>query len=159
MSLIDIGDGILVNDEDGEVIEAPEGTGDMAALMVSRAYHAGQQAKRWAAIEGAAKAVILRLQAEKTARYGNIVAQRRQSNRPVFDSGRFRHWAKRQELFVTDYEALAFAAKGFNTKALAADHSYLVKGIEECTDKVPTREFVVLDVVAEIAPGTQAAGA
>lgn len=155
--LVDLGNGLLVNDDDGEVIEAPEGTGDMAGLLATRAYHAGQQAKRWGAIEGAAKSALLRLQEGKTARYGDIVAQRRQASRPVFDRDRFAEWLSEAELTAAEWEALAFAAKSFEPKALSG-HPDLAFRVGDCTDRVPTREFIVLDVVAEVAPGTEAAG-
>lgn len=152
MSLVDMGAGIVVDDETGEVIEAPEGTGDRLRLVAFRTEWAMRQAKSWEAVVAAGKAAIMAAQTEKVARYNHIICSRRQSMRSQFERQRFAEWLTDEELSRDDALALAYAAKDFNPKDLG-NHPHLAEAVAAHIVKVPTREFLVLDIVREEAPG------
>ena len=145
MSLIDLGEGIIVDDSSGEIIEAPDGA-DNLALVVHRVDYAQRQVKAWEQKVAAGKAAILRGQPEMKARYGHFVATRRQSSRNVFDAERFRDWATGTEFTVREVSALLNCVTGADAKLLNGDLAAAVAGF---TAKVPTKEFVLVEMVAE----------
>ena len=154
---IDVGDGILIDLETGEIV-ADEANpmivgADPLFFAAQRLMEANDQVKAWERMAGAYKAVLLKRQQEKRAQYGDVVTSVRQNIRKVFDYQAAQEWLRGEESNGVDYLILATHATGFDFQADGfkdANAEELRKFIRE----TPTKAFIVAERVRKLAPGT-----
>lgn len=116
MAHIDM-DGLILDDETGEIVEAAEGQ-DSLAIVARRRHEAHTQAEQWKRVQAIYDAVLLRQQEERTATYGDVLIRIAGSSYSKFDAPAFREEIAQTELTPAEWEAIALAASNFDPEAL-----------------------------------------
>ena len=155
MSIIDMGEGVLIDDSTGEIIEGVVPGADPLFWAAIKLTDALEQEKAWGIQASALKAILLKGQAEKRAEYGDrlITITQRMNHRENIDAERAYLRAKedRGGLPLERLTELVFAAKGFERAALTAE---MAGELESFIEDAPTKPFVLASVVRKLAPGT-----
>lgn len=144
MALIEY-DGLVIDDETGEVID---GDSSLDALA-HRAYEAEQQRREWERIEAACKAAIVAKQVERRAAYGRLVATVTQGTFPVLDQKRWQRDIREGAIPPEITRDLLEWAKTFDRRAMPAALAGLV---ENYTNHPPRKPFVQISVARRRAP-------
>lgn len=147
----DLGDGLFV-DEDGEIIGGDDDGGALARLCAQIA-HWQEQVQGYERAIGAAKAAVLKRQADKRAVHGEWVASIRQNVRRDLNRDAFRADLEERrrsgDLPFPVATALALAATGFDRGALPDDVRDMV---ERHIEEKPTKPYLMLAPVMKSAP-------
>ncbi len=154
VTLIDLGDGLLIDESTGEIVDLPPGTD--AALAISRRVLAAQdQEKAWAAVKGAGKAALERLlpRDQRRMQCGEESVVRWVNGRLTEqqDIDGMKLELASAELTIAERDALVLAAKGFDLADLPDELR------EVLAPFVSTKEgkgFVIVEKVRKLAPGT-----
>ncbi len=150
MNLIDL-DGLIVDSETGEVIEAPAGA-DVIAMAAHRFREAKEQAKEWTARAGLFQQVLLRGQETRRAVYGDTVITTRYDNYTAFNADAWREFAEDAELLLAEWRALAMSSRGFDLKQLEDAVGELLPAIARFYETKPKSPFVMASIVTKHAP-------
>lgn len=137
-------EGLVIDEQTGEIID-----GDLSIdNLVYRAHEAQEQRKRWGQIESALKAAVDKVQVNKRAAYGKIVATRIEGTYPKLSDG-WRTAVLEGEIPPDVHASLLADAKTFDRKSLGPTLAGLV---ENYTDHLPKASYILLTVAEKRAP-------
>jgi len=137
-------EGLVIDDQTGEIIDGDQSIDN----LVYRAHEAQEQRKRWGQIETALKAAIDRIQVERRAAYGRIVATRVGGTFPKLSPG-WRTAVLEGEIPPEAHAELLAGARTFDKDALGPVLAGLV---ENYTEHQPKRPYIRITVAEKRAP-------
>ena len=141
-------DGLLIDDESGEIIGDVPG-GDKAAFVASQFAYCKAQIKAYEQAVAIYQQALFKYQEGKTATYGDFRVSLRQSRRGKFDVDEFRKFAAVAEFTHNDLRQALIAARTFDLKALPEEIRTVV---ERLTTEELTRPFAIVETVRRPAP-------
>jgi hypothetical protein len=147
-------DGFVIDDETGEIEEAPPGASDLVGLLASRVDGATRQRKEWEAAErGYKRALMAKMEDTRLAfEERGLTASKRQGSRKVQDLEKIRNYLADVLGDMTQEELLDVlgAVKAWDPDAISND--IIRRTIERHIEKVPTAEYVIVSVMKTVAP-------
>lgn len=147
MAHIEIANGIVADDETGEII-----SGDQPGALDILAAHlleASEQEKAWKARAAALKAVMMRQQEEPKRAYGDVVVSKRQSTRREQNTDGIRQWLRKAELSREELWTVIDAAREIDLQKLPLD--WMPQLVEYDTAR-PNRPYIVVERARKAAP-------
>jgi hypothetical protein len=153
MILIELDDGLLVDEETGEIVEAPRGT-DALKLVALRRAEAKAQEEAWYQRRKHLDAVLLRNQEERLARYDAVTVALRQRQVETFQAERFVDLVHDVPLEHDDIMVLLGAAKGFK-KEMLGDEPRLAALVAAATESRASRPWVETTITLRDVPETR----
>jgi hypothetical protein len=158
-------DGLVIDEETGEIEDAPEGISDMTAFLASKVEGATQQRKEWEATErGYKRALLLRMDEPRLSfPERGLTASKRRGGKIVQKLGPIREAVLGMRLRRAELEDLLGAVARWTPTDLKTPR--LQKALAPHIEKVPTAEYVIVDAIkvkaptrSEVDPHEEAAG-
>lgn len=149
MTYIEV-NGLVIDDEDGEIFDAPDGMDGLLYAAVQLA-EAKAQIKAWEQVSAVLQQVFLRDDVPAKGVYGDVVVSVRQGSHPEIDLPTLHEWMADTDLAPVDWFSLAFAATRFDL-ALLSDAEHLTDAIRRNTHKELHKRAVYVDRVRKTAP-------
>lgn len=111
MAYLDI-DGIVIDEETGEIIDGAEDSPNLLIWAVHRLADANTQRKQWERQEGALKALLMREMPDKKATDGTyVVSLVSGSERKTFNREAWRGFMEDEELTLSEWREIALNAE------------------------------------------------
>lgn len=111
-------DGIVFDAETGEILEIPDGADDAVNLLVHRIKGWEEDAKTLQGYAAMFRDIVMRKQATKVERYGDLKVNVISGSRALFDIGGFRIWLAGAELTRDELTRLLLIAGSFDLSLL-----------------------------------------